>query len=41
MILFSPPFSGIAHNRKLKKAEVVRAIRSAMTSEGEATQIYM
>lgn len=38
---FGSPFSGLAHDRKLTDAELVRAIRFMVSSEYEATQLYM
>ena len=38
---FSTPFSGLAHARKLTKAELIRAIRFMIAAEYEATQLYM
>ena len=40
MPVFGSPFSGLANNRKLTNAELVRAIRFAVASEYEATQLY-
>jgi rubrerythrin len=38
---FGSPFSGLAHDRKLTDAELVRSIRFMVASEYEATQLYM
>jgi rubrerythrin len=38
---FGSPFTGLARKRKLTKSEVVRAIRFAVASEYESTQVYM
>jgi rubrerythrin len=38
---FGTAFSGLAHDRKLNKAELVRAIRFMIAAEYEATQMYM
>ncbi len=38
---FGSPFSGLAHGRKLNKAELVRAIRFLVAAEYEAVQMYM
>jgi len=38
---FGSPFSGLANDRKLKDAELVRAIRFMVAGEYEATQMYM
>ena len=38
---FGSPFSGLAHDRKLTDAELVRAIRFMVAAEYEATQMYM
>ena len=38
---FSSPFSGVANERKLTKAELVRAIRFMVAAEYEAVQLYM
>jgi len=38
---FSSPFSGVANERKLTKAELVRAIRFMVAAEYEAIQLYM
>lgn len=38
---FSAPFSGLANNKKLNKAELIRAIRFMIAAEYEATQQYM
>lgn len=38
---FTSPFSGLANDRKITKAELIRAIRFSIASEIEAIQIYM
>lgn len=38
---FSSPFAGLAHDRKLSEAELVRAIRFMVAAEYEAIQMYM
>ena len=38
---FGSPFSGLANNRKLTDAELVRAIRFMIAAEYEAVQMYM
>jgi len=38
---FGSPFSGLANDRKLTDAELVRAIRFMVAAEYEATQLYM
>ncbi len=38
---FGSPFSGLAKDRKLSKAELVRAIRFMVAAEYEAIQMYM
>ena len=38
---FGSPFSGLANDRKLTEAELVRAIRYMVAAEYEATQLYM
>jgi rubrerythrin len=38
---FGSPFSGLANDRKLTDAELIRAIRFMVASEYEATQLYM
>ena len=38
---FGSPFSGLANERKLTDAELVRAIRFMVAAEYEATQLYM
>jgi rubrerythrin len=38
---FGSPFSGLANDRKLTDAELIRAIRFMIASEYEATQLYM
>lgn len=38
---FSQAFSGLANDRKLTKAELVRAMRFMIAAEYEAVQLYM
>jgi len=38
---FGSPFSGLAQDRKLSDAELVRAIRFMVAAEYEAIQLYM
>jgi len=38
---FGSPFSGLAHDRKLTEAELIRAVRFMVAAEYEATQLYM
>jgi rubrerythrin len=38
---FGNPFSGLAHERKLTREELVRAIRFSIAAEYEAIQIYV
>jgi rubrerythrin len=38
---FESPFSGLAHDRKLTRGELVRAIRFSVAAEYEAIQLYM
>jgi len=38
---FGSPFSGLAKDRKLTKAELIRAIRFLVAAEYEAVQMYM
>jgi len=38
---FGTAFSGLAHDRKLTKAELIRAIRFMVAAEYEAIQLYM
>lgn len=38
---FGSPFSGLAHDRKITHAELVRAIRFMVAAEYEAIQLYM
>lgn len=38
---FGSPFSGVAHSKKISREELVRAIRSMVAAEYEATQMYM
>lgn len=37
---FGTPFAGLAHDRKLTKEELVRAIRFTVAAEYEAVQLY-
>jgi rubrerythrin len=41
MATFGSPFSGLAKDRKLTDAELIRAIRFMVAAEYEATQLYM
>jgi rubrerythrin len=41
MPVFGSPFSGLANDRKLTDAELIRAIRFVVAAEYEATQLYM
>src|SRR5450759_3379253 len=41
MAVFGSPFSGLANDRKLTDAELIRAIRFMVAAEFEATQLYM
>ena len=41
MPAFGSPFSGLANDRKLTDAELIRAIRFMIAAEYEATQLYM
>ena len=41
MPTFGSPFSGLANDRKLTDAELIRAIRFSLAAEYEATQLYM
>ena len=41
MPVFGSPFSGLANDRKLTNAELIRAVRFALAAEFEATQMYM
>jgi rubrerythrin len=41
MPVFGSPFSGVVNSRKLTNEELIRAIRYAVASEIEATQVYM
>jgi len=41
MPVFGSPFSGLADDRKLTPAELIRAIRFMVAAECEATQMYM
>ncbi|MBI5594435.1 MAG: rubrerythrin [Deltaproteobacteria bacterium] len=38
---FGTPFSGLANNRNLTSAELIRAIRFMVAAEYEAVQMYM
>jgi rubrerythrin len=38
---FGSPFSGLACDRKLTRAELIRAIRFMVAAEYEAVQLYM
>jgi rubrerythrin len=38
---FAHPFSGLANDRKLTDAELIRAIRYMVAAEYEAIQLYM
>ena len=38
---FGSPFSGMANDRKLRKEELIRAIRFLVAAEYEAVQMYM
>ena len=38
---FGSPFSGLAKDKKLKNAELIRAIRFMVAAEYEAIQLYM
>lgn len=38
---FGTPFTGLANDRKLTEAELVRAIRFMVAAEYEAIQLYM
>ena len=38
---FGSPFSGLAHDRKLTEAELIRAIRFMVAAEYEAIQLSM
>ncbi|MDQ7096864.1 ferritin family protein [Desulfosporosinus sp. PR] len=38
---FGSPFSGLAKDRKLTEAELIRAIRFMISAEYEAIQMYM
>lgn len=38
---FASPFSGMAKDRKLTNAELIRAIRFMISAEYEAIQLYM
>lgn len=38
---FANPFSGLAKDRKLSDAELIRAIRFLIAAEYEAVQLYM
>ncbi len=41
MAVFGSPFSGLANDRKLTDAELIRAIRLLVATEYEATQLYI
>jgi rubrerythrin len=41
MAIFGSPFAGLANDRKLTNAELIRAIRFMVAAEYEATQLYM
>jgi rubrerythrin len=41
MPTFGNPFAGLANNRKLTDAELIRAIRFSVSAEYEAIQVYM
>ena len=41
MAVFGSPFSGLANDRKLTDAELIRAIRLMVATEYEATQLYI
>jgi rubrerythrin len=41
MAVFGSPFSGLANDRKLTDAELIRAIRFMVATEYEATQLYI
>jgi rubrerythrin len=38
---FGNPFAGLAHDRKLNREELIRAIRFSIAAEYEAIQLYM
>jgi rubrerythrin len=38
---FGSPFSGLAHDKKISREELIRAIRFMVAAEYEATQMYM
>ena len=38
---FGTAFSGLANNRKLNEAELIRAVRFMIAAEYEAVQLYM
>ena len=38
---FGSPFAGLANDRKLTEAELIRAIRFMVAAEYEAVQLYM
>ena len=38
---FGHPFAGLAHDRKLTKEELIRAIRFMISAEYEAIQLYV
>jgi rubrerythrin len=41
MAVFGSPFSGLANDKKLTDAELIRAIRFMVAAEFEATQLYI
>jgi rubrerythrin len=41
MAVFGSPFSGLANEKKLTDAELIRAVRFMIAAEYEATQLYM
>ena len=41
MPTFGSPFSGLAKDKKLTEAELIRAVRFMVAAEYEATQLYM
>ena len=41
MPAFGSPFSGLANDRKLTEAELIRAIRFMVAAEYEAIQLYL
>ncbi len=38
---FGSPFAGLAHDRKINDAELIRAVRFMVAAEYEAIQLYM